>query len=50
MLDKFIPKGISSGFVVMEEDSSKRNSYGANLVKKNKKNNLYHTCKNRSTS
>ena len=42
MPDEFIPKGISSRVVIMEEDSFKHEGYGANLVKNNEENDLYH--------
>lgn len=40
--DEFFPKGISSRFVIMENDSSKHKSYRANLVDNNEENNLHH--------
>lgn len=42
MLDEFIPQGISSRVVVMKDDSSERQDYGANLVENNEENNLHH--------
>ncbi len=42
MPDKFIPEGISSRVILMENDSSEREGYGANLVENNKENNLHH--------
>ena len=42
MPDEYIPKGISSRVVVMENNSSERKSYGADLVNNNDEKNLYH--------
>ncbi len=40
--DEFIPKGISSRVVIMEDDNSKRKGYRANLAKNNEENDLHH--------
>lgn len=42
MPDEFISWNISSRVVIMEENSSECEGYGANLTKNNKENNLYH--------
>ena len=42
MPDEYIPKGISSRVVIMENDSSERKGYEADLVENNDKNDLYH--------
>ncbi len=42
MLNEFIPTGISLRVIIMENDSSKRKVYEANLAKNNEKNKLYH--------
>ncbi|MCJ1349551.1 hypothetical protein MMC31_007792 [Peltigera leucophlebia] len=39
---EFIPKGISSRIVVIENDSSERKGYGADLVENNDENDLHH--------
>lgn len=42
ILNEFIFEGILSKIVIMENDSSERKGYSANLAKNNEKNNLYH--------
>ncbi len=42
MLNEFIPEGILSRVIVMENDSSEHEGYGRNLAENNEKNNLYH--------
>ncbi len=42
MPDEFISKGISSRVVVMEDNSSERKDYKANLVENNEENDLHH--------
>ncbi len=42
MSNKFIPEGISLGVIIIENNSSERKRYEANLTKNNEVNNLYH--------
>ena len=42
MPDEYIPKGISSRVVVMENNSSEWEGYGADLVENNDGNDLHH--------
>ncbi len=42
MSHEFIPKGISSKVVIMENDISERKGYGVDLSKNNDENNLHH--------
>lgn len=42
MLDEYIPKGILSRVVIIENNSSKRKDYGTDLMENNDENNLHH--------
>ena len=42
MLDEYISEGISLRVVIIENDSSERKDYRADLVENNDKNNLHH--------
>ncbi len=42
MPNKFILEGILSRVIIMENNSSERKGYGANLVENNKENNLHY--------
>ncbi len=42
MLNEFISKGISSRVIVMDNNSSERKGYEANLANNNEENNLHH--------
>ena len=42
MPNEFIPEGISSRVIVMKNDSSEREGYGANLAENNEENDLHH--------
>lgn len=46
MLDKFIPEGISSRVVMINQDHSERKGYGANLTTNNDENDLHHAVGN----
>ena len=42
MSDEYILEGISSRVLLMENESSERKGYGADLVENNDKNDLHH--------
>lgn len=48
MLDEFISKRISSKFVIIKSNNSKRKGYGANWVENNKENDIHHTIRSAS--